>query len=302
MTLPLTTADWACTEGRFEKHFRPFRDDVDGDPILFHELLELAPDERKGHVPFVYVLDEDKHLARLEVSEEIVALSEERLLFWSQLRQLAGHEVHDGVRATVEAELDATFDEKAEAIRAEYEGRIAELKAHYPGIVARRMAEGLLRSGDGNRTIAGILGEAQTMEGLAPIDIKPLSAASGDGGTPAPAATNGSADAASAAPVAVADAPEAVEEEEEEEDYGDGAYIESARCTACNECTDLNGLIFAYNDKKLAYIKDASAGPYKDIVTAAERCPVEIIHPGAPLNLKEKNVDKWIARAEPFNG
>jgi pyruvate-ferredoxin/flavodoxin oxidoreductase len=33
----------------------------------------------------------------------------------------------------------------------------------------------------------------------------------------------------------------------------------------------------------------------------AERCPVDIIHPGTPLNPKEKDLDKWIKRAEPFN-
>jgi pyruvate-ferredoxin/flavodoxin oxidoreductase len=37
------------------------------------------------------------------------------------------------------------------------------------------------------------------------------------------------------------------------------------------------------------------------MVTAAERCPVRIIHPGTPLNPKEKNLDKLIKRAEPFN-
>ena len=37
------------------------------------------------------------------------------------------------------------------------------------------------------------------------------------------------------------------------------------------------------------------------LVQAAEKCPALIIHPGTPLNPKEKDLEKWIARAAPFN-
>ena len=79
------------------------------------------------------------------------------------------------------------------------------------------------------------------------------------------------------------------------------AYIESARCTTCNECTNLNKRMFAYNEKKQATIKDPSAGTFAQLVQAAEKCPVRIIHPGSPRNPDEKNLDKWLARAAPFN-
>jgi len=88
---------------------------------------------------------------------------------------------------------------------------------------------------------------------------------------------------------------------EEEEGLALEPYIDSARCTACNECTNINKRMFAYNDKKQAYIKDPKAGTFKELVMAAERCTVRIIHPGTPLNKKEKDLDKWIKRAEPFN-
>jgi pyruvate-ferredoxin/flavodoxin oxidoreductase len=78
-------------------------------------------------------------------------------------------------------------------------------------------------------------------------------------------------------------------------------YIDSARCTACNECTAINKRLFAYNAQKQAYIKDPRAGTFKELVTAAERCPVRIIHPGTPLNPKEKDLDKWVERAKPFS-
>ncbi len=69
------------------------------------------------------------------------------------------------------------------------------------------------------------------------------------------------------------------------------AYIESARCTTCNECTNLNKKMFAYNADKQAYVKDAAAGTFQQLVLAAERCPVSIIHPGTPLNPEEKDLE-----------
>jgi pyruvate-ferredoxin/flavodoxin oxidoreductase len=79
------------------------------------------------------------------------------------------------------------------------------------------------------------------------------------------------------------------------------AWIDSARCTTCNECTGINKKMFAYNADKQAYIRDGKAGTFQQLVRAAERCPVSIIHPGTPLDPKEKDLDKWVARAAKFN-
>ena len=78
-------------------------------------------------------------------------------------------------------------------------------------------------------------------------------------------------------------------------------WIESALCTACDECTGINPRIFAYNGEKQAIVLDPKAGTFADIVKAAEKCSATIIHPGKPLNLKEKNLNKWIKRAAKFN-
>jgi ferredoxin len=85
-----------------------------------------------------------------------------------------------------------------------------------------------------------------------------------------------------------------------DDDLAIDPYIDSARCTSCNECTNLNGRMFGYNDAKQATVRDPNAGTFQQLVIAAERCPVGIIHPGTPRNPKEKDLAKWLKRAEPF--
>ncbi len=87
---------------------------------------------------------------------------------------------------------------------------------------------------------------------------------------------------------------------------GDGAayvapWIETQSCSACDECTRINSRIFAYNSAGKAVIKDPNAGPYSDLVKAAERCKERIIHPGLPRDRSSPEVQRWIARGEKYN-
>jgi hypothetical protein len=100
-----------------------------------------------------------------------------------------------------------------------------------------------------------------------------------------------------------ASAPEEVlpaEPEAAAEAPADEPYIETPRCTTCDECTQINNRMFAYDDNKQAYIADPDAGTYRELVEAAESCQVAIIHPGKPRNPNEPNLDELIKRAEPF--
>ena len=65
-----------------------------------------------------------------------------------------------------------------------------------------------------------------------------------------------------------------VETVEEPERNPDEAYIETERCSTCNECTQLNDKMFSYNGNQQAYIKDVNAGTYAQLVEAAENCQV----------------------------
>jgi pyruvate-ferredoxin/flavodoxin oxidoreductase len=309
--LPMTIADWAATETRFKKQFKPVpQDQWNEDMVPFAEFLTLAKEEREGKTPFIFTLDPDRRLNRLRVSKEIVKLAEERLLYWNQLRELAGLEVPDWVRDDIGSELETEFEGKLAEAQKAFEAQLAELKASYPRIIARRLAEGLIRSGSGGRTVAELLQTAESTPGLAPIgaDVGALNIGAAAGAQPAPASGNGATEPAGDGGVAVAAPPEsvvqtaaAVPEEADDDELGLEAYIESARCTTCDECTNINNRMFKYNDKKQAYIADPKAGTFAELVRAAEKCPVEIIHPGTPVNKKEKDLEKWVKRAEPFN-
>jgi ferredoxin len=105
---------------------------------------------------------------------------------------------------------------------------------------------------------------------------------------PTPAAVTAAA-AEPATPEAVAPAPSS-----------DDPWIETVRCTSCNECTQINDRLFAYNEDQRAYIRDPDAGTYRDLVQAAETCQVAIIHPGKPRNPNESGMEELLKRAEPF--
>ncbi len=80
----------------------------------------------------------------------------------------------------------------------------------------------------------------------------------------------------------------------------DEAWIETARCPSCGECTSINDRMFAYNENKQAYIKDITAGTFRHLVEAAESCQVAIIHPGKPRDPNEPGLAELIERAKPF--
>ena len=113
---------------------------------------------------------------------------------------------------------------------------------------------------------------------------------------PVPPAAAGAAPAA--APAAAA--PAAAQAEAEAAKTSDEPYIETPRCSTCNECTTINNRMFAYNADQQAYIADINAGTYAQLVEAAESCQVAIIHPGKPRNPSEPGLEDLLKRAEAF--
>ena len=286
MELPLTIADWAATEGRFRKHFKPVAGAGSDDLIPFHEYLTLSDTDREGKTPFIHVLDGDKHLAKWTVAKEMVLLAEERQLHWLQLRELAGVVIPEATRARVAESLESEVETRIAAIRAEYEAKLREVEASMPAVIARRLAEGLLKKTPQSN---GFKLDGEFFKDVAPVRAPEA--------TPAPVAT---AEVPVSAPVAAPVQASAVAAVATDDGLSIDPWIDSERCTTCNECTNLNRKMFAYNADKQAFVKDPAAGTFAQLVQAAEKCPVSAIHPGTPINPKEKDLEKWLKRAQAF--
>jgi pyruvate-ferredoxin/flavodoxin oxidoreductase len=86
--IPLTPADFAVQEGRFNKHFG--RLTGDGEPTPVHEYIELSVEARHGKTPFIWATDASRKLVRLAVSPAIIDLTVERRRNWRMLEYLSG--------------------------------------------------------------------------------------------------------------------------------------------------------------------------------------------------------------------
>lgn len=107
---------------------------------------------------------------------------------------------------------------------------------------------------------------------------------------------------AAVAPVAVVPAAPAPQAVSEPQAADDGApWIETPRCTTCNECKQISSGLFDYDENMQAFIKNPDGGTYRQLVEAAESCQVSIIHPGRPRDPNEPNLAELIERAKPFN-
>ena len=91
MTLPMTFADFALSEGRFAKQFKKAPPETwNDDMVLLGDFLKLSEDEREGKFPFIWAVDKKQRLMRVLTSVEMVRSCEERMQFWHQLKDVAG--------------------------------------------------------------------------------------------------------------------------------------------------------------------------------------------------------------------
>jgi hypothetical protein len=144
--------------------------------------------------------------------------------------------------------------------------------------------------GIGNSHAAAALAKARPAGPQAVVAATPLAAAQPLTAAPAQPAAQSVAQAV----------PEPAAEEGDTAPASGEPWIETIRCTTCNECTQINNRMFAYNADQRAYIADPAAGTYRELVQAAETCQVAIIHPGQPRNPDEPGLEELRKRAEPF--
>ncbi|MCB1772219.1 MAG: ferredoxin, partial [Gammaproteobacteria bacterium] len=109
ITVPLTFADFALTEGRFRKHFRKAPPETwHDDMVPLAEFIDLDENDREGRFPYLWATDTKNRLMRVLVAQELVRSTEERREFWQQLKSLVGmnREVDvEQVRAETRADM-----------------------------------------------------------------------------------------------------------------------------------------------------------------------------------------------------
>lgn len=86
---PLSVADWAIGEARFQEHFKLHaRGHLSDKMKVLPEYLALHAGQRKTFEPFIHVRDADGRHRIATLSEEMVQVTEERLRLWTRLREL----------------------------------------------------------------------------------------------------------------------------------------------------------------------------------------------------------------------
>ncbi len=126
----LTPAHFALGEIRFKKQFHKLgADEVNAMPVEAY--VELAKDDRQGIKPFIWSTDAKKRLQKIEVTQAIVALVEERRKYWHLLQFLDGQHV---------AKLDESRRADIEALQAQYQESVT-LRDSSLDTFARAMSE-----------------------------------------------------------------------------------------------------------------------------------------------------------------
>ncbi len=272
---PFTFADFAVNEKEFQEQFSPVPANLAESTLVpLVDYLGMTPVGRLGKTPFIFHRNQEKHLVKLVPSQAMVARTADKLHLWHTLQELGG--IKNPFVQAAEQRLK-------EQLTAEREKSLSEQKAQLESQLQTRESEAV----------------AVAMRNLA-LRLTGMSAATPAMAAPAPALqapAKALSEAPAAAPKPAVAAPKA---EPVAAPVSELPWIEEKLCTTCDECTNINKKIFAYNGNKKAYILNPRGGPYRDIVRAAEKCSSGAIHPGLPQDPNEKDLDKLIKRAERF--
>ncbi|MEZ5362089.1 MAG: ferredoxin [Bryobacterales bacterium] len=213
--------------------------------VELSDYLDRYVDSPPQDVPFIWAAEEGGRLGRAVVSRGTANACRNLRRAWRTYQELAG--VHNGY---VESALETERARSTQRSDLETARMVDEAKRTGAAEAIRRLVTALANPKGASAAVRN--------------------GASAEPAPPAPAPTV-EVKTKPEQPPAVAAAPE-------------GPYIDSALCTSCNECINLNPRMFQYNENKQAYIADPKAGPYKTLLKAAAACPAQCIHAGPPPN------------------
>jgi ferredoxin len=283
MQLAFTFADYALLMPVLHAHFRVVPAGFDAEDLVPVARYLGMDESMVGRlVPYVWGIDADGVLTRLVVSRALVFACRDRLNYWRTLQEMAGiHNfyVEEAIDRVIEEQRAAEDAERQQLLQA-HEEELESVRSEAADKVMGQLVD-VLMGADLSEIVAG----------AAPMASMPPTARKGDVAEAEPSDEGGQG----------AEPEPEPEPEPEEELSFDEPWLDTAMCTTCDDCMGINKMMFAYNENKQAYITDPRAGPYADLVAAAEICPAKCIHPGKPLDPNEPGLEELIARAEPFN-
>jgi len=277
--VPFSAIEYCAVQPGFASHFKQLNSDEYHDrQIPFITFINESRYHREGYLPFISMVDPvSGEIVRVLVDRSLVEAAYRVLENWRMLQEYAGiNNSHvERYTATLRSELSAEKEQALQTLSAEYEQKLNQDRESLTNEIIAGIAAGLVS------TDFVQMGNAQNKSistSSAPVVSKPAEDHDEE------------------------DTPATDEQETETDEMSfDEAYIDTPLCTSCNECRNQNEEMFLYDDNKQAYIGDVSKGAFKQLVTAAENCPVHIIHPGKPLNPAEADLDDLMERAEKVN-
>lgn len=264
-------------------------DDAD-DLVPLHELLATDPADAIHRIPVVIGVDREGQRHRLAVTDRLVDACRDRLDFWRTLQELAG------VR-------NAYVAEATERLRAEMNEALGDERARLEADRDQAVAEA--RDGAAREAMGALARMLLDLDPGGALLAAPPGAARAVAAAPAPSAPSAPTTAPDEEDPSLAESPtDAPAPDDADDDDGgfDDPWIDTPRCTSCNDCMNVNALTFVYDENKQARIGDASAATFEELVRAAELCPAKCIHPGKPKNPDEPGLEDLLERAAPFNG
>jgi ferredoxin len=273
LDLQVTHAHALALDPLWRDHFRVIgRTEWAADQLPLSDYLErLVLGRPQAWIPYILVHGAGNKLRRAILTRELAVATLDRRRAWRVLQELAGYDNAFANRAAKAArqDADAAAEQRIAGLVAEQNRELERVKAEEARVAMERLATLLM---DGR---------------MGPLGVAPM----GVGGSvpvEAPASQEGPDKVASVVPEAVV---------EDEPISFDDPYIDTPMCTSCNECTNINSQLFLYDENKQAYIGDAAAGTFADLVKAAEQCPAKCIHPGKPRAGDTTASDDMVQRA-----
>ena len=242
------------------------------------EYLRLPLKDTHDKLPFLWTLDEQRVLHRILPNIILTEICRERLDAWSFVQDFGGsNNYHAKVAAEQErTEAAVETEKKIAELEVKHQAELEQVRQQTAGEAMERLTAVLM-----DLDPLSVLPSGKAVKAAKPEELTPMKSAEQN----------------------LAQLVEDTEEDEEvaDEEISEEAWLETFRCTTCNECTEMSPAVFDYNEDKQAFIKDINAGTYQELVLAAEECPAKCIHPGQPFNPDEAGLEDLIKRAAVFN-